>query len=129
MSNLPSLCLRRACCAIVLFLLASFGRVDVHAEHVAPARKPDGKMLFAYLQSEAAKHFDARRKVVANLKSPEDVRKRQEFLKARFVRALDGFPERLPDLAAWFAPRPLTIRESVDPVGKPKAESGKQERK
>jgi dienelactone hydrolase len=54
------------------------------------------KMLYGYLQGECGKQFDARRKAVAALKTPEDVKKRQEELRAKFVEALGGFPEKTP---------------------------------
>jgi dienelactone hydrolase len=54
------------------------------------------KMLYTFLQAECGKQFDARRKEVAALKTPEDVKKRQEALRAKFVEALGGFPEKAP---------------------------------
>jgi len=54
------------------------------------------KMLYAYLQAECGKQFDARRKAVAELKTPEDVKKRQDALRSKFVEALGGFPEKTP---------------------------------
>lgn len=57
---------------------------------------PARKVLYAYLQAQAQKHFDARRQAVAALQTGEDVRKRQEELKARFIAALGGFPEKTP---------------------------------
>src|ERR1700722_2016114 len=54
------------------------------------------KMLAAYLLAEAQKHFDARRAELAKLKTPEDVRKRQEMLRARMIDALGGFPDKTP---------------------------------
>ncbi len=62
-----------------------------NAENVGPR-----KMLSAYLLAEAQKHFDARRAEVAKLKSPDDVRKRQEMLRARMIDALGGFPAKTP---------------------------------
>jgi cephalosporin-C deacetylase-like acetyl esterase len=59
------------------------------------ARQPR-KMLYNHLLKEAQKHFDARRKVVADLKTPAEIRKRQDHLKARFISALGGFPEKTP---------------------------------
>ncbi len=53
-------------------------------------------MLYTALQAEAAKHFEARRQAVALLKTPEDVQRRGEQLRARFVAALGGLPERTP---------------------------------
>jgi dienelactone hydrolase len=62
------------------------------------AAKPEDprKMLYKYLQAEAQKMFDARRAEVAALKTPEDVRRRQERLRAQFIEALGGFPEKTP---------------------------------
>ncbi|HXG10268.1 MAG TPA: alpha/beta fold hydrolase [Gemmataceae bacterium] len=57
---------------------------------------PPRRMLYTYLQAEAQKHFDARRKAVAALTTPEDVVKRQTELKAKFLEALGGFPEKTP---------------------------------
>jgi cephalosporin-C deacetylase-like acetyl esterase len=57
---------------------------------------PPRRMLRTYLLGEAQKHFDARRKVVAALKTPEDIQKRQRDLKAKFLEALGGFPEKTP---------------------------------
>ena len=54
------------------------------------------KMLNRYLLAEAQKHFDARRQVVAALKSPEDVRQRQRDLRVKFIQALGGFPAKTP---------------------------------
>src|SRR5262245_35961974 len=63
---------------------------------VLPDDKETRQMLYRYLQAEAKKHFDARRQVVAKLKTPEDIRKRQAELKAKFLEALGGFPEKTP---------------------------------
>jgi dienelactone hydrolase/pimeloyl-ACP methyl ester carboxylesterase len=54
------------------------------------------KMLRASLLAECGRFFEARRTAVAALKTPEDVRRRQEELRARFVQAIGGFPERTP---------------------------------
>lgn len=51
------------------------------------------KMLHIYLLGEAQKHFDARKKVVAALKTPDEIYKRQRELKAKFTGAIGGFPE------------------------------------
>jgi cephalosporin-C deacetylase-like acetyl esterase len=53
-------------------------------------------MLYTYLQAQAQKHFDARRKAVAALKTPEDLKRRQEGLKTSFLAALGDFPEKTP---------------------------------
>ena len=54
------------------------------------------KMLYTYLQAECGKLFEERRKAVALLKTPDDVRHRQEKIRTRFVEALGGFPEKTP---------------------------------
>jgi cephalosporin-C deacetylase-like acetyl esterase len=60
------------------------------------AAAPPRHMLYAYLQAQAKKHFDARRAAVAALKTPQDVRRRQHELRTKFIEALGGFPERTP---------------------------------
>ncbi len=83
-------------------LLAAVGSLPAAgAEDLTVFRPEDGgvpprKMLYAYLQEQAKKHFDARREAVAALKTPADVRRRQQELKAKFVNALGGFPEKTP---------------------------------
>jgi dienelactone hydrolase len=62
---------------------------------LAPEDQPK-KMLHSYLLSECGKEFDARRKIIALLKTPEDVRKRQEELRAKLIEAIGGFPEKTP---------------------------------
>ncbi len=54
------------------------------------------KKLYEFLQADCGKAFDARRKAVAALKTPEDLKKRQELLRAKFIEALGGFPEKTP---------------------------------
>jgi len=60
------------------------------------AGRPPRKMLYAHLESEAGRLFQERRKAIEALKTPEDVRRRQEALRERFFQALGGFPERTP---------------------------------
>ncbi len=76
---------------IVSLLALQSGDLSV----LKPEEQP-GKALYAHLQAEAGRHFEARRKAVAALKTPEDVRRRQEELRASFVEALGGFPEKTP---------------------------------
>src|SRR5262245_60494657 len=63
---------------------------------VLPASAQPRKMPYTFQLAEAQKHFDARRQVIAALKTPADIAKRQEYLKAKFLEALGGFPERTP---------------------------------
>lgn len=81
----------------VLFVLTS-AAVAAAQEDLHVLRPDDGqkKMLYNYLEGQARKHFEARRQAVGLLKSPDDVRRRQEDLKAKFIDALGGLPERTP---------------------------------
>lgn len=79
-----------------------FCAVQAHAQddlNVLP-KEVDGvapqRLLHAYLLGEAKKSFDERRAIVAKLQTPADIRKRQVELKARFIDALGGFPEKSP---------------------------------
>jgi cephalosporin-C deacetylase-like acetyl esterase len=92
---------RRLC--VLLPLIAALGGTSLAAagEDLTVLRpnakgSPPNKMLYAYLQAQAKKHFDARRQAVAALKTPADVKRRQADLKARFRAALGGFPEKTP---------------------------------
>jgi len=60
---------------------------------ILPADQGARKMLHGYLLAEAQKHFDARKKAVAALKTPDEIYKRQRDLKAKFIDAIGGFPE------------------------------------
>jgi cephalosporin-C deacetylase-like acetyl esterase len=87
-------------CLTVLALLACTAAApaqeDLKVLKADAGEVPPPKMLYAYLQGQARKLFDARRQAVAALKTPEDVRKRQQELKAQFIEALGGFPEKTP---------------------------------
>jgi dienelactone hydrolase len=78
---------------IALALLALFGPDE---GTVLPPDVHPRKMLYAYLEAECGREFEARRQAVAQLKTPEELRERQEELRAKFVRALGGFPEKTP---------------------------------
>lgn len=54
------------------------------------------KMLYAFLRAQAQEHFDARRKLVAALKTPREIETRQRDLKAKFIAAIGGFPDKTP---------------------------------
>jgi dienelactone hydrolase len=81
-------------------LLALAGRAlaceDLTVLGPADADPPPRKMLYAYLQGQARPLFEARRQAVAALKTPQDVKRRQDKLRAKFVEALGGFPKKTP---------------------------------
>ena len=58
------------------------------------AAEPSPTMLRDYLLGQAALQFEARRLDVASRTTPEEIRQRQETLRARFRAALGDFPER-----------------------------------
>ncbi len=61
--------------------------------------KPEDRpklMLQEHLLAECAKAFGARQREIDALKTPEDVRRRQSTLRAKFIEALGGLPERTP---------------------------------
>jgi len=84
---------------ILALLMAGLLSTPVLCQDETSKTKNDAdlrKMLHSYLLAEAQKHFDARREVIANLKTPDDIKKRQEYLKGKFLEALGGFPEKTP---------------------------------
>ena len=64
---------------------------DTSSSEPAPA-----DMLKRYLLAQAKVHFDARRKAIAAIKTPADVERRQEELRAFFLKSLGDLPERTP---------------------------------
>jgi dienelactone hydrolase len=53
-------------------------------------------MLHRYLMDQVRRQFDARRKAIAAIKTPEDIARRQKELRAFFIRSLGDLPERTP---------------------------------
>jgi cephalosporin-C deacetylase-like acetyl esterase len=87
---------------IPAFLILLTGSSYTVAQEDLTVLKPDAKegpprkMLYSYLQAQAQKHFEARRQTIATLKTPEDLKRRQQELKAQFIKSLGGFPEKTP---------------------------------
>jgi dienelactone hydrolase len=61
-----------------------------------PGEVAPRKRLHSFLLAECQKHFDARKADVETLKTPAEIARRQEMLRAKFVAALGGFPEKTP---------------------------------
>jgi dienelactone hydrolase len=57
---------------------------------------PPHEMLQRYLLDQAHRHFDARRKAIAAIKTPEDISRRQKELRSFLLRSLGDLPERTP---------------------------------
>ena len=85
-------------CAIAVLLAATAAHAadDLTVLKPGPDAVPPGRMLNAYLNAKAKEQFAARREAIAAIKSPEGVRERQAAMKARFLGALGGFPEKTP---------------------------------
>lgn len=86
--------MRCTACFLTLALAAPLAAQE--KLQILPADSEPRSMLHKYLLKEAQKHFDARRHTVAKLKSPEQIRARQQQLKAKFLEALGGFPAKTP---------------------------------
>jgi dienelactone hydrolase len=78
---------------ILTLLLAALAQDDLTV--LSPEDRPR-TLLNRYVVGQAEKLFDARRAALQALKTPEDVRRRQEQLRAAFLESLGGFPERTP---------------------------------
>jgi dienelactone hydrolase len=63
---------------------------------ILSAEQEPRKMLYNFLLGEAQKHFDARKNLVASLKTPDEIYKRQADLRAKFIAAIGGFPDKTP---------------------------------
>src|SRR4029077_263418 len=85
----------RTTAVVCLLFLAISARAQDDLR-VLPKNADTRKMLYNYLLKECQKHFDARRKVVAGLNTPKEIHDRQKDLKAKFLAALGGFPEKTP---------------------------------
>lgn len=84
--------------AVSLFL-ASLIVVPLSAQEKAqilPADSQPRDTLKNFILAELQKHFDARRKIVAQLKTPEEILHRQQQLKKKFLEAVGAFPEKTP---------------------------------
>ena len=82
-----------------MFLTMLIGATPLHAQQplqILDAEQQPRKMLYGFLQAEAQQHFDARKKLVAALKTPDEIYKRQQDLKAKFITAIGGLPEKTP---------------------------------
>src|SRR5436853_364500 len=69
---------------------------DLTALKSGPDDTPPRKLLHTYLLGECNKHLAARKAEVEKLKTPAEIAARQADLRAKFVAALGGFPEKTP---------------------------------
>jgi dienelactone hydrolase len=78
---------------MLTLLLAALAQDDLTV--LSPEDRPR-TMLNRYVVAQSEKLFEARRAALQALKTPDDVRRRQEQLRAAFLESLGGFPERTP---------------------------------
>ena len=88
--------MRAKCFLLIVCLTTSVQAQEDLRVLPADGDPPPARMLRQYLLSAAGKHFDARREAIAGLKTPADIAKRQESLRADFLAALGGLPPRTP---------------------------------
>ena len=81
---------------VLLATVPAAAQEDLTILKAGPEGGSPRDMLSSYLKAEAGKAFEARRAAVSSLKTPEDVARRQRELKARFIDALGGLPEKTP---------------------------------
>jgi dienelactone hydrolase len=82
---------------IALFLsTAPAADDDLNVLASAAGTTPPRKMVSEYLLGQCKLHFDARRQAVARLTTADEIKKRQDELRAKFIQAIGGFPERTP---------------------------------
>jgi cephalosporin-C deacetylase-like acetyl esterase len=88
--------MRYALLALVALVPAVPTAADDNVLSPGPGEVPPRKQLHAFLIAECQKHFDARKAAVEKLKTPEEIAARRAELRAKFVTALGGFPEKTP---------------------------------
>ena len=92
----PALATVALCLATFASILANESVAEVPTAAAEPNKPPHDEMLHRYLLDQARQQFDARRKAIAAIKTPEDIARRQKDLRAFFLRSLADIPERTP---------------------------------
>jgi cephalosporin-C deacetylase-like acetyl esterase len=82
--------------AVVSALLVSGVAAGQEKLQILSPEPEPRKMLYGFLLGEAQKHLDVRKKLVAALKTPEEIHKRQEELRAKFLEAIGPLPQKTP---------------------------------
>ncbi len=72
------------------------GADDLTVIKPGPKAASPRSYLRAHLLSECDRHFGLRKAEVEKLKTPADIAARQRALRAKFVEAIGGFPEKTP---------------------------------
>jgi dienelactone hydrolase len=88
---------------LTAFLMLTIGAAPLLAQTKLKILTPEQeahRKLYNFLRAEAQKHFEARKKLVAGLKTPDQIHNRQRELKAKFLEAIGGLPEEKTPLNA-----------------------------
>jgi cephalosporin-C deacetylase-like acetyl esterase len=81
---------------VLLALIPLHARGQEKLGRILPPEAHADRILYTFLQGEAQKHFDTRKKTVADLRTPEQIKARQVKLRACFLEAIGPFPEKTP---------------------------------
>ena len=84
------------CLAISILLAVSGAALAQDKLQILPSEPAPRKMLQEYLRAECQRHLTARKKLVASLKTPDEIKKRQDDLRAKFLDAIGPFPDKSP---------------------------------
>lgn len=82
--------------AFVATSATAFAADDLTVLKPGPNETPPRKLLHATLIAECQQHFNQRKAAVEKLKTPDEIAARQKDLRAKFVAAIGGFPEKTP---------------------------------
>src|SRR5581483_5746501 len=82
--------------SLAMILLLAGAAPAQESLQVLPSESNPRALFYAFLVGQAQKHFDARKQLVAALKTPEEIRQRQAYLKIKFIEALGGLPDKTP---------------------------------
>src|SRR6186713_476776 len=80
---------------LLAFLVTASSLVPLAAQEKTKDVNPRTR-LHDYLMQQCQEHFAARKKTVAALKGPDDIRERQEFLKKKFLESIGPMPAKTP---------------------------------
>jgi dienelactone hydrolase len=88
--------------ALALILSPCFAAGDDDLTVLKPGAggPPPNKSLYAFLEAQAKRHFDDRRKAIAALKTPRDIEARRADLRAKISRAMGELPSEKSPLNA-----------------------------
>lgn len=79
---------------VLLFPFPLLAQEDLSVFSDGKGETPPRRIVHAHLIAECQKHFDKRKEAIVNLKTPDDLKKRQQELRTKFIEALGGFPDK-----------------------------------